>query len=151
MTKRNYNEEMFHHIDNGYSMVKPDSTSVDISTGTLRLEGTIDEVDNSFWFEEDEYGGMGGVQIFGEALLSDDTGDTRFYFWLYFDLFGDPNDEKVIFSEIDRGRTTEEWFEYQIDGYGEPNEGFSDEEFEEIAYAIYDLVFPNMSGFGYTV
>ena len=149
-------EEMYHHIDNGYSMVdishiKP----IDIIKGwKLTFDGTLDEVDNAFYFEEDEFGGIGGTRFFGVGNLTKGDENIQFKFWFNVNLYGDNEDETKIYVDIDNSLIDTDLFEYEVmDKETNITVDEADDIIFDMAYeigeAIYSVIQANITGFGY--
>ena len=155
INKRPIKEEMFHHIDNGYSMVDISNTKpIDIKGWKLTFDGTLDEMDNRFYFEEDEQGGFGGVQFFGVGNLTKGDENIQFNFWFNVNLYGDEEDETKIYIDIDNSLIDTDLFEYEIveENTDIPVRRAEDVIFDwtyEIGEAIYDVIQANATGFGY--
>jgi hypothetical protein len=166
-------EEMYHHIDNGYSMVKPKCKPININGYTLKILDTIDEVDNTFWFDEDENGGFGGTQFFGVCALRkivdrpdyDSSNGYNynhsdiiiFRWWFNVNLVGDTVDETKIYLEIDNSLIESDLFEYDIiDNPKETNipieeaEDIMENNAFEIGEYIWNVIQANATGFGYS-
>jgi hypothetical protein len=164
-------EEMYHHIDNGYSMIDISHTKpIDIIKGwKLTFDGTLDEVDNAFYFEEDEFGGFGGTQFFGIGLLRnsalknkqadtysfDQSDFIKFKFWFNVNLYGDNEDETKIYVDIDNSLIDTDLFEYEVmdEETNIPVDEADDIMFDmayEIGEAIYSVIQANVTGFGYS-
>lgn len=150
-------EEMYHHIDNGYSMVDISHTKpIDIIKGwKLTFDGTLDEVDNAFYFEEDEFGGFGGTQFFGVGNLTKGNENIQFKFWFNVNLYGDNEDETKIYVDIDNSIIDTDLFEYEIidEETNIPVDEADDIMFDmdyEIGEAIYSVIQANVTGFGYS-
>jgi hypothetical protein len=150
-------EEMYHHIDNGYSMVDISHTKpIDIIKGwKLTFDGTLDEVDNTFYFEEDEFGGFGGTQFFGVGNLTKGDENIQFKFWFNVNLYGDNEDETKIYVDIDNSLIDTDLFEYEVmdEETNIPVDEADDIMFDmayEIGEAIYSVIQANVTGFGYS-
>ena len=163
-------ENMFHHIDYGYSMVTPNYKPAYIDRYKITVDGTIDEVDNTFWFEEDEDGGIGGVQFYGVCFARNtedrpdyvDSGDygfnhsdfIKFRWWFNVTLLGDPDDETKIYLDIDTGLIESDLFEYEVE-MDETNvsqeeaEDFIEKNAYELGEFIWNVIKNNATGFGY--
>lgn len=169
----NNKKEMYHHIDNGYSMVKPKCKPININGYTLKILDTIDEVDNTFWFDEDENGGFGGTQFFGVCALRkivdrpdyDSSNGYNynhsdiiiFRWWFNVNLVGDTVDETKIYLEIDNSLIESDLFEYDIiDNPKETNipieeaEDIMENNAFEIGEYIWNVIQANATGFGYS-
>lgn len=167
-------KEMFHHIDTGYSMVKPKYKPLNINGYTLKILETIDEVDDAFWFDEDEDGGFGGTQFFGVCALrkNDDRPDFNadngynynhsdiiiFRWWFNASLVGDQTDETKIYLEVDNSLIESDLFEYEIiDDPKETNipveeaQEIIDNNAYEIGNFIWNTIKKNATGFGYSM
>lgn len=152
-------EEMFHHIDNGYSTVMPEYKSKRIGDFWIDVIGTIDEDIDSFWFDEDEQGGFGGVTFFGECKLSGDTNSSyqgdyiKFRYWFHTNLLGDQTDETKIYLDIDTGLIETDLFEYEIDDTNMREEQIDEFMYDhtyDIGEFIWNVIKDNATGFGYT-
>lgn len=154
-------EEMFHHIDNGYSTVKPKYNSILINDFWIDFIGTIDEMTDSFYFEEDEQGGFGNVQFYGECKLSGSgsnnpkvSGDfIKFRWWFTVNLVGDTTDETKIYLEIDSSLIESDLFEYELDYTNMIEDKASDFLYNnayDIGEFIWNVIKDNATGFGYT-
>lgn len=171
--KEDSKKEMYHHIDNGYSMVMPKCKPININGYKLEILDTIDEIDNAFWFDEDEYGGFGGTQFFGVCSLRkiadrpdyDSSNGYNynhsdiiiFRWWFNVNLVGDTVDETKIYLEIDNSLIESDLFEYDIiDNPKETNipieeaEDIMENNAFEIGEYIWNVIQANATGFGYS-
>jgi hypothetical protein len=169
-SQKRIKEDLYHHIDNGYSMIDISHTKpIDIIKGwKLTFDGTLDEVDNAFYFEEDEFGGFGGTQFFGIGLLRnsalknqqsdtysfDQSDFIKFKFWFNVKLYGDNEDETKIYVDIDNSLIDTDLFEYEVmdEETNIPVDEADDIMFDmayEIGEAIYSVIQANVTGFGY--
>lgn len=161
-------EEMYHHIDNGYSMVKPKYKPVVIDGHKITIDGTIDEMDN-FYFDEDEQGGTGSVGFFG-VCFARNTVDRpgydnseysfnhsdfiKFKWWFTVNLYGDEYDETKIYMDIDNSLIESDLFEYAVmqdetNVSKEEAEDFIDRNAYEIGNFIWNVIKNNATSFGY--
>lgn len=158
----NLQKEMYHHIDNGYSAVKPDYRSILINDFWIDFVGTIDEMTDSFYFEEDEQGGFGNVQFFGMCKLSGSgsnnpkvSGDfIKFRWWFNVNLVGDVTDETKIYLEIDNSLIESDLFEYELDNTNMIEDKASDFLYNnayDIGEFIWNVIQANATGFGYSI
>jgi hypothetical protein len=157
-SQKRIKEDLYHHINNGYSMVKPKYNSIIINDFWIDFIGNIDEMTDSFYFEEDEQGGFGNVQFYGECKLSGDintkfSGDfIKFKWWFNVNLVGDATDETKIYLEIDNSLIESDLFEYELDDTNMIEDKASDFLYNnayDIGEFIWNVIKDNATAFGY--
>lgn len=159
MTYRDYESSWSKLKDNngGGTIITPTFKPVKINYWDLSLTGYLYEIPDSFWFDEDDEGGIGGVTFTGTAILMDGADSIEFDFWTDFVIFGDPNNpDRFVLQSEDRGLDKESGTEFHIDP---DNPGTTleihhaidviEENRDEIFDALYDMVFDNLDAFGY--
>ena len=141
--------------EGGYgSIYRPDNITVDIGTDwKLTLEGTLDEVSEYFYYDEDDVeGGSGGTTFFGIGVLTDKDGyKIKFKFWLPYYIFGnlDNPDEFYLDHEPYDQTTLEVFSDYVPFPLSEDVDLVEDELEDDIIYGLYDIVDQNLYKFGY--
>jgi hypothetical protein len=137
------------------SIYRPDNITIDIGTDwELTLAGTLDEmVDNFYWDDNDE-GGDGGTLFFGIGVLTNknDGREIMFKFWLPYYIFGslDNPDEFYLdhepYDQADIEVCDEQYM--PIDD-ADVKDIVNWELEDDIIFGLYDIVDKNLYKFGY--
>jgi len=149
----NENTAIRHHIDNGYSIARVDTNPIRINDLTLTIDKDIYEMEDSFWFDEEDNDntGWGGVEFFGTARLTDDFDNyVDFKWWFNVSLVGDEYDENKIYIEIDNSLIASDLFTYEVEvENGLDEDAIYDNDYD-IGEAIYTIIENNCDLFGYS-
>lgn len=156
MNNREYDSSWSNLQEFGASIISPEFSPTEIlGDWELRLSGYLYELDDSLWFDEDEDGGIGGVTFSGTAILDNGYDTIEFYFWVTFNIFGNPENSDLFYMmSCDRSLDTENGIEYRINQEEttldtDAAEEFIENNISEIFDTLYDMVIDNLGTFGY--
>ena len=147
------NTAIRHHIDNGYSIAKVNTNPIRINDLTLTIDKDIYEMEDSFWFDEEDNDntGWGGVEFFGTARLTDDFDNyVDFKWWFNVSLVGDEYDENKIYIEIDNSLIASDLFTYEVEVENGLDEDTIYDNDYDIGEAIFTIIENNCDLFGYS-
>ena len=142
--------------DGGYGTTyRPDNIVIDINPDwELTLDGTLDEMMDNFYWEDNDEGGDGGTIFFGVGVLTNknDGREIMFKFWLPYYIFG--NLENPDEFHLDH----ESYDQTELDVCDEHYMSIDDADAEDIVKweleddiisGLYDIVDANLYKFGY--
>lgn len=144
-----------HHIDNGNSIVKLDNKFSKIKINPITYLSLVSdytyEIDNEFNFTDDKFGGQGQTRFTGTGTIYSATDDQiKFYWWIWFDLDGSPDDETVIYLTKYNPELEIEIISEETDYDEDECEEYIDNWSEFIERAIQNAIITDANLFGYS-
>lgn len=141
--------------EGGYGTIyRPDNIKVDIGDWELFLTATLDELIDSFYFENNDEGGDGGTTFCGIGVLTNKTDgkEIMFKFWLPYYIFGKQENPDEFYLDH------EPYDQTDLDVCNEHYISIRDSEADnvinwelkdEIVSGLYDIVDKNLYKYGY--